>query len=102
MSDCRFSLCRIEDLSEKEVIAVEDCRILGYVEDVEFDLCTGKILALLVPAERTLFGLGQPTCYYRIAWDQIEKIGNDVILVCHVPPPSERKKQRNRKAVLNK
>ncbi len=92
MPDNRFSLCRIEDLSEKEVIAVEDCRILGCVEDVEFDLCTGKILALLVPAERSFLGLGRPTCHYKIPWNQIEKIGDDVILVCHVSPPLEKKR----------
>ena len=80
---------------------MEDCRILGCVEDVEFDLCTGKILALLVPAERSLLGLGRPTCHYRIPWNQIEKIGDDVILVCHVSPPTERKKICRKKLPKN-
>ena len=34
---------RICDLKEKEVINVCDGRRLGFVEDVEFDLCSGCI-----------------------------------------------------------
>ena len=34
---------RICDLREKEVINICDGERLGFVEDVEFDLCTGKI-----------------------------------------------------------
>lgn len=97
MPETRIIPCRIEDLGNKEVIAVDECRILGCVEDVEFDLCSGKILSLLVPAERALFGLGQPTCYYKIPWNQIEKIGDDVILVCRVAPPAEWKRKKANK-----
>ena len=41
---------RICDLKEKEVINVCDGRRLGFVEDVEFDLCSGCTLSYRVPA----------------------------------------------------
>ena len=40
---------RIYDLKQKEVINVKDCRRLGYVGDVDFDMKTGCMLALIVP-----------------------------------------------------
>ena len=36
---------RIEELRRKEVINSCDCRILGCVHDLEFDICTGCIKA---------------------------------------------------------
>ena len=41
---------RICDLREKEVINICDGERLGFVEDVEFDLCTGKITHIIAPA----------------------------------------------------
>ena len=41
---------RICDLREKEVINICDGERLGFVEDVEFDLCTGKLHILLFRA----------------------------------------------------
>lgn len=40
---------RICDLREKEVINICDGERLGFVEDVEFDLCTGKITHIIIP-----------------------------------------------------
>ena len=42
---------RICNLREKQVINSVDCKILGYVQDVEFDLCSGCIKAIIVPGE---------------------------------------------------
>ncbi|HAZ19040.1 MAG TPA: YlmC/YmxH family sporulation protein [Clostridiales bacterium] len=103
MPEYKFSLCRIEDLGDKDVISAEDGRRLGCVEDVEFDVCTGRIHTLLVPADRFFFGFGHPSCFYRIPWEHIEKIGEDVIIVCRVGPPGElkRKRQRHKKCPDN-
>ena len=48
---------RICDLREKEVINICDGERLGFVEDVEFDLCTGKITHIIVPGPCKFFGV---------------------------------------------
>ena len=40
---------RIYDLKQKEVINVKTCKRLGFVGDVDFDMETGCLLALIVP-----------------------------------------------------
>lgn len=40
---------RICDLKDKEVINSNNCKILGCVIDVDIDLYTGKVLAIIVP-----------------------------------------------------
>ena len=38
---------RICELKQKEVINCCDCKMIGSVEDLEFDICTGCIEALI-------------------------------------------------------
>ena len=73
------------ELRQKEVINLCDGCRLGYVCDLEFDLCDGRITALILPGEGTLFGFGRCELIV-IPWDKIETIGGDAILVrVHVP-----------------
>ena len=39
---------RICDLKQKEVINIKDCKRLGFVGDVDFDICTGRMIAIIV------------------------------------------------------
>ena len=48
---------RIAELRYKEVISVEDGTRYGYVGDMEVDLETGQVRALVVPGRRRFFGL---------------------------------------------
>ena len=72
---------RICDLREKEVINVCDGKRLGFVEDVEFDLCTGTITAIVVPGPCRLFGILGREEEYVIHLGCIRKVGCDLILV---------------------
>lgn len=72
---------RICDLKEKEVINVCDGERLGYVEDVEFDMCNGKITHIIVPGPCKLFGILGREEEYVIDVCRICKIGSEVILV---------------------
>ncbi len=69
------------DLRCKEVINVCDGGRLGCVTDLELDLCTGTILAIMVPGEGRLLGLIRPRDGLVIPFCRIQKIGEDVILV---------------------
>jgi len=69
------------DLREREIINIVDGRRLGFVADIEINLEKGKIEALIVPGQGRFLGLFGKESDYIITWDQIRKIGEDVILV---------------------
>lgn len=72
---------RIADLRYKEVISVEDGSRYGYVGDMEIDLDSGQVQALVVPGRRRLFGLlgrEEDRC---IPWSAVRRFGEDIILV---------------------
>ncbi len=72
---------RICDLKDKEVINSVDCKILGFVADVDIDMYTGKILAVIVPGPCKIMGFLGRDNEYVIPYDCICKVGPDVILV---------------------
>lgn len=85
----RFPSCPIKysDLCKKIVVNICDGSRLGYVSDLEIDSMCGRINALMVPQGRKLFS---KACYHVIRWDQIDRIGEDAILVKFPraqPPP---------------
>ena len=65
----------------KEVINVCDGSRLGYVSDLELDMETGRVLALIVPGPGRFFGLFCGKDEYVIPWCRVCKIGGDIILV---------------------
>lgn len=72
---------RIAQLKYKEVISVEDGSRFGYVGDMEIDLDSGQVRALVVPGRRRLFGLlGREEERY-IPWNAVRRFGEDIILV---------------------
>ncbi len=75
--------CTLCDLRKLEVINVCTGSRLGCVIDVEFDLCSGNILAILVPRKIEFNELfcKKDKRYIRIPWCCIERIGDDIILV---------------------
>lgn len=85
---------RIAELRYKEVISVTDGSRFGYVGDMEVDLESGQVRALVVPGRLRLFGLLGREEDTAIPWGDIEKIGTDVLLVRTAvsAPPRSRKK----------
>ena len=74
-------MSRTIDLKQKEVINISDGRRIGFVNDVEIDLDSGKIDAIIIPASGRLFGLIGKEDEFVIPWEKIRKIGEDIILV---------------------
>ena len=74
-------MVRAGELQTKDVINVVDGRKLGSIGDLEIDLETGMVRALVIPPEGKFFGLFSRGDEVIIAWDQIVKIGTDVVLV---------------------
>ena len=76
---------RIAELRYKEVISVTDGSRFGYVVDMEVDLESGQVRALVVPGRLRLFGLlGREEDRY-IPWESVRRFGEDTILVEHAP-----------------
>ena len=73
--------CRIVDLRHKEVVNSKDGVILGYVDDVEVDVQTAKLVSIVVYGKLKCFGLLGKCDDIVICWDKIELIGEDAILV---------------------
>jgi len=77
------SICTFSELKKLEVINLFDGSRMGCIQDIEFDLCIGNITAILLTKRVDFNELFQKKCkkYCRIPWCQIERIGDDTILV---------------------
>jgi len=73
--------CRLGELRDKELISVADGTRFGYVEDVEMDLETGRVKALVVPGRPRLFGLLGREEEKVVPWSAVKRFGEDIILV---------------------
>lgn len=76
---------RLDELRYKEVISVDSGNRFGFVGDIEINLTTGQIKALVIPGRRRLFGLlgREPDCC--IPWGCVRQFGEDIILVEQAP-----------------
>lgn len=69
------------ELRCREVINLCDGSRLGYVTDVRMDLVGGRVLALCVPSDKGLLGMLGTGEDLVIPWENIEKIGEDIIFI---------------------
>ena len=81
----------VEMLGEKEVINIIDGKRLGYPCDVQLDLNCGKLIAIILPSHGGFLGIGNKRDKLVIPWENIEKIGKDIILVKSIPLPKNEK-----------
>ncbi|REJ20382.1 MAG: YlmC/YmxH family sporulation protein [Bacillaceae bacterium] len=74
-------MIHISDLQIKDVVNVHDGKKLGSIEDVDIDLKTGKIQAIMITSQGKVLGFFRKGEEIVIPWRNIVKIGKDVILV---------------------
>ncbi|MGI6663098.1 MAG: YlmC/YmxH family sporulation protein [Bacillota bacterium] len=74
-------MIRASDLATRDVVNTVDGRRLGNIVDVELDLTNGKIVAVIVPGQPKMLGVFGRSDDYVVPWENIRKIGEDVILV---------------------
>ena len=76
------------ELREKEVVNLCDGKRLGYVTDVEAEFPSGRITALILPRGSKYLPVFSSKNCIRIPWQNVEKIGDDFILIRYaVLPP---------------
>ncbi|WP_378952050.1 YlmC/YmxH family sporulation protein [Pelosinus sp. sgz500959] len=71
----------VSDLKLKEVINVIDGKRLGGITDIEIDVASGRLTAIVVPGSGKFLGMFGRSEDVVIPWEKINKIGFDVILV---------------------
>ncbi len=71
---------RLSDLQNKDVVNVIDGKRVGNIIDVNIDF-EGKLDSLIVEKTKFFISMFSTSNEVEIRWAQIEKIGEDVILV---------------------
>lgn len=72
---------RFCELREKEVINCCNGKRLGCVADLEFDPCSGKIEAVIIPGPGRICSFLGGDSEFVIPFECIKKIGEDIVLV---------------------
>lgn len=96
--------CSTTGIGQKMVINVCDGANLGYVTDIEFEICEGKIVSLIV-GDCTALGFSKEEVI-RVPWCKIKCIGEDVILVdiaiseCTCQICSDKDKKKRKKGIF--
>ena len=84
--------CRIGELWKKDVVCVDSGVCLGRVDDVEVDVCTAQLTAIVIYGRSRLFGLPGREEDTVICWQDIQLIGEDTVLVRYCSPQAEPRK----------
>ncbi|RKQ37995.1 YlmC/YmxH family sporulation protein [Oceanobacillus halophilus] len=77
----------LSELQLKEVILIEDGRRLGNIYDLEINPSTGRIEAFILLVRDKKGNFFSKSDEIIIPWDQIVRIGSDVILVREAKGP---------------
>ncbi len=73
---------RLSDLQSKEIVNTIDGRNIGTIIDVKIDERTGSILSFVVePTNKKMLSFLNRGEDKEVSWQNIERIGEDVILV---------------------
>jgi YlmC/YmxH family sporulation protein len=74
-------MVKISEFQIKDVVNVSDGKRLGNIGDIEINLTTGKIEAVVISGSGRVLGFFGKDEDVVIPWKNIIKIGQDVILV---------------------
>lgn len=73
---------KISELVQRDIVNLIDGSKLGVVKDVQIDLTTGQVLALVIGSgERKFYGLLDAGRDVVVPWENIRKIGVHTVLV---------------------
>ncbi len=93
--------CKVAELRHKEVIDRQSGCRLGYVDDVEIDTVSARLMSIIIYGRPRFFGLFGRCEDIIISWDNIELIGEDTIIVKQSPLPPKYRKTRFNFPFLN-
>ena len=82
----------LAELRYKEVIDIVDGSRYGFVGDVELDIETGAVKAIVIPGRLRWFGLLGREEDIIFPWSSVKRFGEDIILV----EGGERRREKRR------
>lgn len=82
-------MLKISDFQMKDVVNVSNGKKLGNIADLEINVTTGMIDAVVIPGSGRMMGFLKRENDLVIPWRNIVKIGSDVILVRYYMPTTE-------------
>lgn len=71
---------RLTELQNKDIVDIETGKVIGDIVDVSFEL-GGNLDSLIVEKKKFLISMFSSKDEIEVKWNQIKKIGEDVILV---------------------
>lgn len=71
---------RLTELQNKDIVDIETGKVIGDIVDVSFEL-GGNLDGLIVEKKKFLISMFSSKDEIEVKWNQIKKIGEDVILV---------------------
>ncbi len=83
------------NISEKDVVTIKSGKKLGKIDDLRFDPVSSKIHSFIVFGKLKFFGLLGREPDISILYDDIVKIGTDVILVKWEPKLKQKKEDKD-------
>ncbi len=72
---------RLSDLQNKNLVNTSDGKNIGNIIDVNIDYKSGNINSFIIESKTNMFKFLNKDRDMEVRWDEIEKIGEDVILV---------------------
>ena len=69
------------ELLEKDIVNIKNGEIVGTFDDIEIDVSKGRITAFYIEEGSKFMGILGKTKSRRIRWEDIIRIGIDVIIV---------------------
>ena len=72
---------RLSDLQRKDIVNINDGRIIGRVIDADINEKDGTIMSLIIEKNKYLKNIFSSESEVTIRFEQIKKLGSDVILI---------------------
>lgn len=77
-----ISVLKISEIQSKDIVNISDGKVLGHIGDLDINLETGAVDSIIIGGTgKMLTFLGGREAELIIPWNNIVKIGSDVILV---------------------
>ena len=73
----------LTQFKQLDVVNIIDGKILGCISDFNINLTEGRIVDIIIPGNYKIKGFFNNKEEYIIPWDDIKKIGEEVILVSY-------------------
>ena len=72
---------RLSELQNKNLVNTSDGKNIGNIVDVNIDYKSGNINSFIIESKTNMFKFLNKDRDMEVRWEEIEKIGEDVILV---------------------